>query len=70
MEECARILKSKFVEKPLERVTGKDEASMWKWFQTNGYRANINELKKLYPQLMTFQQWVDKYFVSLAEPQA
>jgi uncharacterized protein YbjT (DUF2867 family) len=66
MEECARILKSKFVEKPLERVAGKDESRMWKWFQTTGYQADINELKRIYPQLTTFQQWVDKHFAPLA----
>jgi len=33
---------------------------MFKWFASDGYEANIEELKELYPGLLSWDQWLEK----------
>jgi len=56
-EEYAQILGCKFESVPLEKAPSKDTAMMFKWFIENGYRADIPQLRKLYPNLTTFEKW-------------
>ncbi|KAI9851540.1 MAG: hypothetical protein M1838_003372 [Thelocarpon superellum] len=35
-----------------------DLGTMFKWFETNGYGANIPELRKRHPGLLDFRQWL------------
>lgn len=36
----------------------KDMGLMFKWFQTDGYEADVSELRKINPKLMSFEEWV------------
>lgn len=38
----------------------KDIGLMFKWFQTDGYGADIQALRKQHPQLLTFGDWLDQ----------
>jgi len=59
LAECAKILGVEFKEQPLDEVQNRDFYLMYKFIQENGFRANIDELKKEYP-LTDFKTWVDK----------
>jgi len=41
-------------------VLGKEFYQMFRWFDTAGFKANIAELRKRYPevQLQTLEQWL------------
>jgi uncharacterized protein YbjT (DUF2867 family) len=41
----------------LERAAGHDVATMWRWFETTGYHADIEALRREHPQLKTLAQW-------------
>ena len=34
--------------------------TMFQWYNTHGYQANIMECRKLYPSLMTLETWLHK----------
>jgi uncharacterized protein YbjT (DUF2867 family) len=51
----------KFVSLPIDAVKqySQEVGAMFEWFQKHGYEANINELKKVKPELKTFNTWVN-----------
>jgi uncharacterized protein YbjT (DUF2867 family) len=49
-----------FVEVPLEQVRAfsEENATMFAWFNEHGYEADIAALRRLHPELMTFDQFL------------
>jgi uncharacterized protein YbjT (DUF2867 family) len=49
-----------FVEVPLEQVRAfsEENATMFAWFNEHGYEADIAALRRLHPELMTFEQFL------------
>ncbi|MBN2012281.1 NmrA/HSCARG family protein [candidate division KSB1 bacterium] len=58
-----------YVELPTDqlRQVNMDRAIMFDWFNTVGYSADINALRKVYPQLKTFAKWIEKVDVNLKQ---
>lgn len=52
----------RFVEMPLDQVRNFDaeRAIMFEWFNESGYQANIPAVRAIYPQLMTFETWLER----------
>lgn len=42
----------------LVRLASREMAHMLTWFRDEGYRADIQELRKRYPELLTFEGWL------------
>jgi uncharacterized protein YbjT (DUF2867 family) len=51
-----------FLQLPLDemREASPEWAVMLEWFETRGYRANIEELRRMHPGLLTFPQWLER----------
>lgn len=51
-----------FNELPMEvmRANSEEFANMFQWFIDKGYEANIPGLKKIYPGLTSFENWLNK----------
>jgi uncharacterized protein YbjT (DUF2867 family) len=51
-----------FVQLPLDemREASPEWAVMLEWFETRGYRANVEELRRMHPGLLTFPQWLER----------
>ncbi len=49
----------KFQQTPIEQLeqSSREMAVMFRWFNEQGYRANIAGLREINPSLMTFQDW-------------
>ncbi|MBI3287839.1 MAG: NmrA/HSCARG family protein [Chloroflexi bacterium] len=49
-----------FVQQPLEQPLqfNPEGAKMRKWFEEEGYKADIPDLRAIYPQLMTLETWL------------
>ncbi|MEO8666377.1 MAG: NmrA/HSCARG family protein [Ignavibacteria bacterium] len=49
-------------EVPVEAVreNSSEMADMFQWFIDKGYEADINSIKKIYPGLTTFEEWLKK----------
>ena len=49
-----------FKEIPIEvlRSNSKEMADMFEWFMNVGYKANIEEIKKIHPGLKSFPEWL------------
>jgi len=56
-EEYAQQLGCKFECLPLDKVPNKDYGAMFKWFMEQGYKVDIQQLRKIYPNLHTFEKW-------------
>jgi uncharacterized protein YbjT (DUF2867 family) len=54
MEEYAAILGCSYEEIPLEKAPMRE---MFEWFQKKGYHADIQALRKIYPNLTDFETW-------------
>jgi uncharacterized protein YbjT (DUF2867 family) len=42
------------------RESSPEWAVMLEWFETRGYRANVEELRRMHPGLQTFAQWLER----------
>jgi hypothetical protein len=42
------------------RANSEEFANMFQWFIDKGYEANIPNLKKIYPGLTSFKNWLNK----------
>ena len=51
-----------FNELPMDAMRSYNEelANMFQWFMDKGYEADIPELKKMYPELTSFENWLTK----------
>lgn len=51
-----------YVQQPLDQIRAfsTDLAQMYQWFMDEGYKTDIAELRKLYPPLMTLEDWLRK----------
>jgi uncharacterized protein YbjT (DUF2867 family) len=51
-----------FVRMPIEEIrrVSSDLALMFEWFNRYGYQADIPALRRVYPQLMTVEKWLQK----------
>jgi uncharacterized protein YbjT (DUF2867 family) len=47
-----------YVRTSLDSVPNPDLRAMQEWFQREGYQANIEELKKIRPELMDLKEWL------------
>jgi uncharacterized protein YbjT (DUF2867 family) len=49
-----------FVQVPLDEIrkSSPEMAKMFEWFNVEGYKADISMLRKLYPELKNFEQWL------------
>jgi uncharacterized protein YbjT (DUF2867 family) len=49
-----------FEELPLDRLreTSLEAAAMFDWFRREGYRADIDYLRRLHPRLLTLRDWI------------
>jgi hypothetical protein len=61
MKEYAQILECKFEEMSLDEVEDESLRKLYEWYQREGFKANIEECKKLYPKLTPFQEWAAKH---------
>jgi len=50
----------KHVQTRLDTITNADSRAMNAWFQKEGYRADLDELRKIRPQTMDLERWMDK----------
>lgn len=52
----------KYVQQPLDQIRAfsTDLAQMYQWFMDEGYKTDIAALRKLYPPLTTFEEWLRK----------
>ena len=50
----------KYIRTGPETITNPDSRAMFEWFQKEGYRADIKELKRIRPELMNLQDWLNK----------
>jgi hypothetical protein len=52
----------RFVEMPLDQIEkqSKEMADMFRWFNEQGYDANIQSLRDIYPPLTSFASWLRK----------
>lgn len=50
------------VQLPLERLRdiNPEVAEMFKWYQDEGYRADIEALRRIHPNPLTMREWIDK----------
>jgi uncharacterized protein YbjT (DUF2867 family) len=60
MEEYARILGVKFEELPLESISDPHLREFFKWLGEKGFEADVNETKRLHPDLISFKEWTEK----------
>ena len=44
----------------LETIRNPDSRVMFEWFLKDGYRADLKELNRMRPELMNFQDWLNK----------
>ena len=51
----------------LKQIAGDDTALMFKWFNEKGYYANFTNVKKIYPQLQSFDKWLEQAPVQLLQ---
>jgi len=58
-EDYAKSLGCKFESVPLEQLPSKEYQLMFKWFIEQGYKADIPQLRKIYPDLLTFPKWAN-----------
>jgi uncharacterized protein YbjT (DUF2867 family) len=49
-----------YVRTSLDSVPNPDLRAMQEWFQREGYRADIEELKKIRPELMDLKEWLKR----------
>lgn len=54
--------KAVFSELPMDVLKSNSEemAAMFQWFIDKGYEADLNEVKKIYPSLTSFEEWMKK----------
>jgi len=57
--EIAQILNCKYQYCDINQLD-KDEQNMYKWFETDGYHANIPELRKMIGELKDFKTWAQR----------
>ncbi|HEY3420273.1 MAG TPA: NmrA/HSCARG family protein [Methanomassiliicoccales archaeon] len=50
----------KYVRTSLESIKSADSKAMFEWFQKEGYRADIGELRRMRPETMDFQGWLNR----------
>lgn len=60
-----------FRERPLQDLKRIDSERylMMKWLNDHGYDADIEAIRKVYPSLMTLEQWLDKGYWKLEAPE-
>ncbi len=46
-----------------EQRAGKDLALMFRWFEAVGYHIDISALREQYPNLLTFEHWLQTHWV-------
>ena len=44
-----------------KKMVPKELLDMFTWIREKGFKANIAQVRKEYPQLLTFAGWVKKY---------
>ncbi len=49
-----------YVRTSLDSIPNPDLRAMQEWFQRDGYRADIGELKKIRPELMDLKEWLKR----------
>jgi uncharacterized protein YbjT (DUF2867 family) len=49
-----------YVRTGLESITNPDSRAMFEWFQKEGYRADINELRRIRPETMRLEDWLKR----------
>lgn len=68
MQEIAQALSRigmrevRYVQTPwdeFERQGGHELAVMYRWFETKGYHVDLDEVRREYPQTMTFNRWLE-----------
>jgi len=55
--EYAKALNCKFEETPLEKVPNEEMRLMYKWFNEKGFHVDIDKVKKMCPNMLSFKQW-------------
>ena len=41
-----------------EKQAGPEMTTMWRWFESNGYHVDISAVRQEYPNLTSFERWV------------
>jgi uncharacterized protein YbjT (DUF2867 family) len=52
----------RYQQMPIEqlRASSAENAAMFEWFENSGYRADIQALREMYPDLMTLEKWASE----------
>jgi len=66
-DQIAQTLQSNYSQIPwadFEREAGHEMASMFRWFEDEGYKADIATLRQEHPWLTNFERWRNTYWPS------
>lgn len=69
IDQTAQTLNATYSEIPwedFEKQAGAEMTTMFRWFETTGYHADITELRQDFPDLMSLERWRNKYWVDKA----